>query len=195
MKYVLIALALAGSAPSAIAAVSYSVSGSTSSGHFGMQTHESRAGSVGVDYALTRQFEVGVNHRQELANQHGFKEIEDASGKRTVPFTTDARMITNAATLTYALFAEAPAVPYVFGGIAHNMVYAKEVEGSQTSSFAEPSLGPQVGLGLRVRMSKELMLRVSYTVSPGTVVPDAAHPADTVSKVNSYAMLGIAFHP
>lgn len=195
MRRLILAVFALGIAPRAFSAMSYTLSGSASNGHFGMQTHESRAGSASVEYGLTKQLEVGISHRQALSTQHGYKEVEDANGKRTVSFRTDARTVTNAATMTYMLFENAPAVPYVFGGVAHHTVYAKGVEAGETSTFSEPSLGPQAGLGIAVRVSKQFMLRVSYTVSPGTVVPDPAKPAETTTKVNSYAQLGISWRP
>src|SRR5689334_5956666 len=76
----LVALAFIAAASIAASPLSYTVSGSGSSIHYGIQTHESKALSFGVDYALGRHLGVGFQHRQELSNQRGYKEIEDESG-------------------------------------------------------------------------------------------------------------------
>jgi opacity protein-like surface antigen len=180
------------------AVTSYNISGSGSDNHYGIQTHQSRAGSVGVEYAVTQRLSLGVSHRQEIVHQGGHREI---NATETQPagyqsFTSDSRIISNAATVTVSLYNGVTLIPYAFLGLAKSIIHTRETVDGENSDFHADPWGPQAGLGLSVKLSKQFALRLSYTASPGSIIQDPTiDPDDKVDATNSYVQVGLSYRP
>lgn len=186
-------------ATEALAVISYSIAASGSNNYYGIQTHESKGGSIGIEYAVTPRFSLGLQHRQELVNQQGYNEVRDEKDAVVVgysAFQRESRIISNAATVTVSLYQGETLAPYAFVGVAKNLIHTSVTEEGETSDFRTAPWGPQAGLGLSVKMSKQFFLKLSYTGSPGSVVRDPrSDPNDQVATTNSYSQIGISYRP
>lgn len=179
-----------------LAAVSYNIAGSGSENHYGMERHSSRGGSGGVDIAVTKRISIGYSHRRELSSRDGYKEVQDEAGATSLKaFHSDTSIISNAIQLSYTLTEGGAFTPYVYGGLGHNVATSHEKIGDERSDVQTPSLGPQAGLGVALHMSKNLAFRISYTLAMGSIVRDPEKPGDKEAATNTYAQVGLAFHP
>lgn len=188
MKHSLIMSALLAAATLAFtpkAEASMYITGSLSStqSHLGFSEYQSQYGSASIGFDLWRYLRLSFSHSQELSISQGYKDPDadpDAETDATtdddpsndgqlVEFYSRTLVVGNSADLQLILYEGQVFVPYVMGGlIVKNYTIETREEGKADSKKKKgPIPGPNVGLGLGIRLNKEFTLKFSYIGSIG----------------------------
>ncbi len=163
----------------ASAALHFTLQGSASDSHLGLQTQATRSASGSIAADLGSYFRIGITHREDVSNQAGHTEKNDGSGYYYSKTRTN--LAANSVDLTVILYYGELFVPYIMGGaIKKEYVTSFTFEDGQTVSSRTPlPVAPNAGVGLGIRINRDFSLKLSYTVSPGYAQDG---PEDTVGR-------------
>ena len=188
MKHVFIAfvsaLALSPSAARAATYLTGSVSATTSNVPY--QTSQSNYGSASLGVDLGRYIRLSLTHSQQFEVTEGYKERDDNGADATPDtnagsdddptnddqlekFSNRTHVIGNSVDLQLILYEGQVFVPYLSGGlILKSYHFVSKEDGEEDSVKSIKNIpGPNLGLGLGMRLNKQFTLKLSYIASPG----------------------------
>ena len=174
-------------APSAFGAFHFTVQGSATDSHFGLQTQASRSASASIATDLGVYFRLGITHREDVSDQQGYSAKDDGSGYYFSKTRTN--LSANSLDLTIILYYGELFVPYIMAG-AIKKEYITEFTAESGEKIVSPTSLPPVpnaGVGVGIRINKDFSLKLSYTVSPGFVQngPEDTEGRRVLDKVTS----------
>jgi hypothetical protein len=176
----------------AFGVIHFTLQGSATDSHFGLQTQSSRSASASIATDLGTYFRLGITHREDISDQEGHSPKVDGSGYYYSKTRTN--LVANSLDLTIILYYGELFVPYIMGGVIKKD-YITEFTAEDGSKAKSPSsfpLVPNAGVGLGIRINKDFSLKLSYTVSPGSVQDG---PEDSVGRavLDKVTSVGITY--
>lgn len=150
------------------------------------QAYDSRyiSASIGVD--LGSQLRLSYSYSQEESFTKGYTDIRSESDltlanatraeanddpdddNNLVTYSSHSRVIGNSIDLQLVLYEGEIFSPYITGGVIKKMTTIDmEKDGDLTKGKPVPGLGPNLGVGLGIRLNREFMLKLSYIASQG----------------------------
>lgn len=189
-KLLLIVVSVIGIERYGFSKVSYSISGSGDQKHLGYYSESSQSGSASVDLSLGRSVRIGLTLTKKLQAENGYKSNEAET--LFIPYNLDVNTESYAANLTLIPF-HYRVTPFIFGGFGYYIIKKTEVVNGVSDSNTEPLFGPQGGVGLGIRLSRDFSFKITHTISPGRVKTPANK--EGISKNNAVTQMGVTYHP
>jgi hypothetical protein len=153
----------------ALAGVSFGVSGAWAKNHLGLETHTMQMGKATMSVDLGSYLRLGYSFAQILQHREGYEnQAEEGEDPSYIYFEQDVAQNSHSVDLFAILYAGSVLTPYVFAGGA--MKYYKiytEKEGKEPTMDEDSAPSPNWGVGLSISISKNFSIKLSNTWSLG----------------------------